>query len=133
MGLFCGGNGVVGQEHGWSHGTGRKKTKGQEKMKNNPKVDLPQRTILKGRNPRLTPTESCESDETEEGVKPFRAPPGLPDPLIDLPKRIREPVAALLGCRTGATAKVESHLHPRYNLRTEGRSTGSLVRKAATG
>ena len=34
--------------------------------------------------PWLTPTESCESDETEdEGTAPFIAPPGLLDPLIE--------------------------------------------------
>ena len=47
----------------------------------------PQRIFFKERNPRLTPTESCESDETEGGVKPFRAPPGLPDPLVDFSKK----------------------------------------------
>ena len=42
------------------------------------------RTVLKERNPWLTPTESFESDETEdEGMTPLRHPPGLPDPLIE--------------------------------------------------
>ena len=37
-------------------------------------------TALKERNPWNTPTESCESDETEVGeVMQFRAPPGQPD------------------------------------------------------
>ena len=55
-------------------------------------------------------TESCESDETEdEGSAPFRAPPGLPDPLIG-ETRIRE----VVGCQTDGTAKAENRLHPRY-------------------
>ena len=52
------------------------------------------RTVPKERNPWFTPTESCESDETEdEGKARFRAPPGLPDPLIE-ETRIREVVGA---------------------------------------
>ena len=46
----------------------------------------------KERNSWLTPTESCESDETEvEVVKSFRAPPALPDPLVE-EARVREPM-----------------------------------------
>ena len=42
------------------------------------------RTVPKETNPWRTPTESCESDETEdEGLEPFRVPPGLLDPLIE--------------------------------------------------
>ena len=42
------------------------------------------RTVPNERNPWLTPTKFCESDETEdEGSAPFRAPPGLPDNLIE--------------------------------------------------
>ena len=40
----------------------------------------------------FTPTESCESDDTEvEVVKSFRAPPALPDPLVE-EARVREPM-----------------------------------------
>ena len=68
------------------------------------------RTVPKERNPWRTPSESCESDETEdEGTEPFRAPPGLPDPLIE-ETRIRE----VVGCQTDETAKAENRLHPRY-------------------
>ena len=68
------------------------------------------RTVPKERNPWLTPTGSCESDETEdEGTAPFRAPPGLPDPLIG-ETRIRE----VVGCQTDVSAKAENRLHPRY-------------------
>ena len=43
-----------------------------------------QRTNLKERNPWLTPTESCASDETEESyAKPFRAPLGWSDPCTE--------------------------------------------------
>ena len=45
---------------------------------------LEEQTVLKERNPWLMPTESFESDETEdEGMTPLRHPPGLPDPLIE--------------------------------------------------
>ena len=61
-----------------------------------PRQDWPSqnflRIVLKERNPWLTPTESSESDETEvEEVKPFRAPPGLPDPLFE-ETRIQKPM-----------------------------------------
>ena len=42
------------------------------------------RTVPKERNPWLTPTKFCESDETEdEGTAPFWVPPGLPDAWIE--------------------------------------------------
>ena len=69
------------------------------------------RMALKERSPWLTPTESCESDETEvEDEKPFRPPLGLPDSLIE-ETRIRDPMR---GCQTDVTTKVGSHEHPRY-------------------
>ena len=47
-------------------------------------TELARRTVPKEGNPWLTPTESRESDETEdEGTAPFIAPPGLLDPLIE--------------------------------------------------
>ena len=65
------------------------------------------RTDLKERNPWLTPTEYCKPDETEvEHAKPFRAPLGLPDSLVEK-AREREPVH---GCQTGVTTKAGSHL-----------------------
>ena len=65
----------------------------------------------KERNPWLSPTESCESDETEdEEGKPFRALRRLPDLRVE-EMRIRE---SMLGCQTGVTAKVASRLHPKY-------------------
>ena len=43
-------------------------------------AELSRRMVLKEGNPRL----SCESDQTEVAdAKPFRAPPGLPDPLAE--------------------------------------------------
>ena len=59
-----------------------------------------QRIVLEERNPWVTLTESCESDETEdEGKGPFRAPPGLLEP-----PKIREPT---LGWETALTANAE--------------------------
>ena len=53
----------------------RKETK---ETKRGPRRSAPREIILKERNPWLTPTESCESDETEdEGMKPFVAPSRL--------------------------------------------------------
>ena len=84
-----------------------------------------QMIILKEWNPWLTPTESCESDETEnEEVKPFKAPPGLPDILIE-ETRLREP---MLECQTGVTAKVVSHLHPRYTQMKDKRVFGWIMK-----
>ena len=75
------------------------------------------RTVPKERNPWRTPTESCESDETEdEGWEPFGAPPGLPDRLIE-ETRIRE----VDGSRTDETAKAENRLHPRYKQMNDAR------------
>ena len=69
------------------------------------------RIVLKERSPWLTPTESCESHETEVvDEKPFRPPLGLPGPLNE-ETRIRDPMR---GCRTDVTTEVGSHLHPRY-------------------
>ena len=49
---------------------------------------LPPKLILKDRNPCLTPTESCVSDESEEEEeKPLRAPLGLSDPIAEDMKR----------------------------------------------
>ena len=79
------------------------------------------RTVLNEGNPWNTPTEpreSCESDKTEdEGVKPFKAPPGLPDPLIE-ETRIRP---SRFGCQTDVTAKAETRLHPRYKQMKDAR------------
>ena len=75
------------------------------------------RTVPKETNPRRTPTESCESDETEdEGWEPFGAPPGLPDRLIE-GTRIRE----VDGSRTDETAKADNRLHPRYKQTKDAR------------
>ena len=77
------------------------------------------------KKPWLTPTESCESDETEdEEVEPFKAPRGLPDPLIE-ETRIREP---MLGCQTGVTAKVGTHLHQRYKQMKDIRPFGRIMK-----
>ena len=73
-------------------------------------MELARRKVLKERNPWLTPTESCESDETEdEEVTPFMAPPVLPDPLAE-EMRIREPK---FGCQTG-----ESGVLPALEVQT---------------
>ena len=70
--------------------------------------------ILKEKNPWITPTESCASDETEEAeMKPFRATPVLSDPFTEEVK-IRYPRPESHRCQTGVNAKVVSHLHPRY-------------------
>ena len=80
-------------------------------------TDTARRTVHKERNPWRTPTESCESDEMEdEGTEPFRAPPGLPDRLIE-ETRIRE----VVGCQTDETAKAENRLHPRYKQKKDSR------------
>ena len=72
------------------------------------------RILLKERNPWRTPTESCESDETEvEEVKPFRGLFRLSDPLTE-ETRIRE---SMFGCQTDVTAKAESRLHARGTSR----------------
>ena len=56
-----------------------------------------------GWGPWLTPTESCESDGTEfEDVQPFRAPPGLVEPMH--------------GSQTGVTTVVEEPLQPEVQI-----------------
>ena len=93
--------------------------------------ELFQRIILKERNPWKTRAASCETEHEE--VEPFRAPPGLPDPLIE-ETRIRE---SRFGYQTDVTATAESRLHPRYKLLKEARpfegiasdkSSGELIR-----
>ena len=82
------------------------------------------RIVLKERSPWLTPTESCESDETEvEDEKPFKAPLGLPGPLIE-ETRIRDPMH---GCHTDVTTEVGSHLHPRYRQMKDMRPFEEIV------
>ena len=76
------------------------------------------RAVPKERKSWHTPTESCESDETEdEGTAPFRAPPGLPDPLIDETR----------GCQTDVTAKAENRLHPRYKQMKDARLFEGII------
>ena len=73
--------------------------------------------------PWLAPTESCESDETEdEGTAPFIAPPGLPDPLIEETR-----IGEVVGCQTGATAKAENRLHPRYKQIKDARPFEGII------
>ena len=62
----------------------------------------------------------------EEEVRRFRAPPGLPDPLVE-EMTIGVPMPALLGCQTGVTAKAESQLHQRYNKMNDKRPCEGLV------
>ena len=57
------------------------------------------RMVLKERDPWLTPTESCESDETE---------------VEDVPSRRTEVREPMHGCQPGVTTNVERHVHPRY-------------------
>ena len=59
--------------------------------------------------------------EVEEAML-FRAPPGLPDPLIE-EARIRE---SMLGCQTDVTAKAE-RLHPRYKQMKDERAFEGIV------
>ena len=81
------------------------------------------RAVPKERKSWLTPMESCESDETEdEGTAPFRAPPGLPDALID-ETRIRE----VVGCQTDVTAKAENRLHPGYKQMKDARLFEGII------
>ena len=64
----------------------------------------------KKEKPWLTPTESCEPDESNvEEMKPFKALPA--GPLAE-DTWIREPMH---GCQTGVTSNKGSHLHPRHN------------------
>ena len=124
---------LTGQERGSSHGTGWKRRSAPKSEGTEEDEALFQIIIFQERNPWLTPTESCDSDgtEEEEEVKPFRTAPGLPDPLTE-EVRIREPMSALLGllgllgCQTGVTAKAGSHFALKVinKCGTQSRSRG---------
>ena len=66
-----------GKESGWGRGNGKSKTT----------LELPPKLVLE-RNPWVTPTASCVSDEAEEEkVKLVRAPRGLADRIGEDVKR----------------------------------------------
>ena len=83
---------------------------GTRRSRNVSKIDRPQNLLKeqtsKKEKPWLTPTESCEPDESNvEEMKPFKALPA--GPLAE-DTWIREPMH---GCQTGVTSNKGSHLH----------------------
>ena len=92
----------------------------------------PPKLILKERNPWLTPTESCASDETEEEEKLIRAPFGLSDP-VGKDVKSSDSRHELHGCQSGATANAGNHLQPRYKTMKDMRPFDGIITEQASG
>ena len=95
--------------------------------------ELFQKLILKARNPWLTPTESCTSDETEEEeVKQLSAPPSLG--YFHRRSDDTRSESCFKRVQTGVTGKAESHLHPRYKqMKDVSRFQGIIAKQASDG
>ena len=83
--------------------------KGQEKSSQD--EDLLPKLILKERNPWLTPTENCASDETEEEMEAMVAQPGLSDPVGEVVRETR--------LETQPSGMPENHIAEHEKRQTE--------------
>ena len=90
-----------------SRGSGKSKTALSEDDE-----ELPPKPSLKERNPWVTVTEFCASDETEEEEEKLIYLHGFRPVGGDV--RRRDSRHEMHGCQSGVTANAGNHLHPRH-------------------